>query len=250
MEAGAHPDVRHSGELAGCATAHGLLLATGVDYQGATIGGAKSVARKPTVRAQTACRDCKRCTNSAFAEIGRKSGRTTAALLTVGMSELGFAMMKKCKLCGHQMSLHGATTAPPPTVAVETPVTSGYPATMPPAQPPEMETPEPERLETLERLANLRASGALTDEEFEAEKSKLLAEQEQFDVILESEGRRPSEVTKKIRNLTGLNLWQAVDLVGSAPQPLYKRVDKDTAYTVKAELEAVGATVIVRSLPR
>ncbi len=68
----------------------------------------------------TACRDCKRCTNSPFADMGRQTGRFLAALFTCGMSEIGFAMFKKCRMCGHQLSLHYGAAAQTPQPAVET----------------------------------------------------------------------------------------------------------------------------------
>lgn len=171
------------------------------------------------IKAETACRDCKRCTNSALADMGRKAGRKTAKWATLGMSELGFAMTKKCKLCGHQMSLHGKTTAPPPTVSVV----------------------------GLEALASLQAAGVPADEaEVEAEKSKLPADKDQFDVILEAAGSQTIAVVKKVRELQGLGLWQAMALVSSPPKFVLEDADKDTAARAKTELEAVGATVRVK----
>lgn len=72
-----------------------------------------------------ACRDCKRCTNSMFANAGRKSGRLLAFVTTAGLSEAAMATQKKCRACGHQMSLHGVDQvgdAPQPTVQVQGPV--------------------------------------------------------------------------------------------------------------------------------
>ena len=71
-----------------------------------------------------ACRDCKNCTNSSIAHAGRKLGRWTAALTTAGVSELAMATQKKCRECGHQMSLHGVDQvggAVQPTVQVQQP---------------------------------------------------------------------------------------------------------------------------------
>lgn len=59
----------------------------------------------------TACRDCKRCTNSPIADSSRSFGRKALAVYTLGSSELVFAANKKCRLCGHQMSLHRGTEA-------------------------------------------------------------------------------------------------------------------------------------------
>jgi len=55
-------------------------------------------------RVHTGCRDCKRCTNSAIADAGRAVGRGTANLATLGLAS---AVTKKCRACGHAMSLHG-----------------------------------------------------------------------------------------------------------------------------------------------
>ena len=82
-----------------------------------------------------ACRDCKNCTNSSMAHAGRKLGRWTAGITTMGMSELAMATRKKCRACGHQMSLHGVDEvggAVQPTVIVQQ-VPTAAPAS-PPAQ--------------------------------------------------------------------------------------------------------------------
>ncbi|PZP27079.1 MAG: hypothetical protein DI613_14545 [Kocuria rhizophila] len=57
-----------------------------------------------------ACRDCKKCTNSEVANFGRNAGRVTAAVMTSGMSELGFLATKTCRQCGHALSLHVGET--------------------------------------------------------------------------------------------------------------------------------------------
>ena len=79
------------------------------------------------VRIYTACRDCKKCTNSDLANLGRDTARTVAGVTTLGISEIGFAARKKCHQCGHQLSLHygaQATTAQP-AVGIQT---INYPA--------------------------------------------------------------------------------------------------------------------------
>jgi len=62
-------------------------------------------------RVETGCRDCKRCTNSALANAGRAAARGSANLATLGLAS---ALTKKCKACGHMMSLHGQDTTPAP----------------------------------------------------------------------------------------------------------------------------------------
>jgi hypothetical protein len=59
-----------------------------------------------TKRIKSACRDCKRCTNSDVANIGRGAGRAGAAVLTVGMSSMVKSMRKKCRVCDHPLHLH------------------------------------------------------------------------------------------------------------------------------------------------
>lgn len=67
----------------------------------------------------SACRDCRKCQASAASVGARNLGRGTAALMTVGMSEAGMAFMPKCRVCGHQRSLHGvAASGPQPIVQV------------------------------------------------------------------------------------------------------------------------------------
>jgi hypothetical protein len=93
---------------------------------------------------KTACRDCKKCTNSMGANAGRDTGRPTAAFVTVGLSEIGFAMRKKCRLCGHQMSLHAGAEAPTvqPTVVMAAAPTQA-PAPVGAAQPAAPQGPPP-----------------------------------------------------------------------------------------------------------
>lgn len=91
--------------------------------------------------APSACRDCKNCTNSSIANAGRKFGRASMATMTLGMSEAAMATRKKCRLCGHQMSLHGTDQvggAVQPTVQVQQ-QPQGYagPAVPPPAPQPQ-----------------------------------------------------------------------------------------------------------------
>lgn len=54
----------------------------------------------------TGCQNCKQCTNSSAAYASRKLGRVFLGLSTGGMSEVGFAFRKKCRICNHQLSLH------------------------------------------------------------------------------------------------------------------------------------------------
>jgi large subunit ribosomal protein L7/L12 len=72
------------------------------------------------------------------------------------------------------------------------------------------------------------------------------AEQDEFDVILESAGDKKIQVIKEVRALTSLGLKEAKDLVDNAPKPVLEKVAKDAAEKAKASLEGAGATVTVK----
>src|SRR5690348_2320322 len=65
-------------------------------------------------------------------------------------------------------------------------------------------------------------------------------EQSEFDVILESDGGKKIQVIKVVRELTGLGLKEAKDLVEAAPKPVLEKANKDNADKAKAKLEAEG----------
>ena len=72
------------------------------------------------------------------------------------------------------------------------------------------------------------------------------ADQDEFDVILESGGDNKIPVIKEVRALTNLGLKEAKDLVEGAPKPVLEKVNKDAADKAKAQLEAAGAKVNVK----
>ena len=67
-----------------------------------------------------------------------------------------------------------------------------------------------------------------------------------FDVILSAAGAQKINVIKVVRELTGLGLKEAKDLVEGAPKPVKTGVAKDEAETMKKKLTEVGATVEVK----
>jgi large subunit ribosomal protein L7/L12 len=73
-----------------------------------------------------------------------------------------------------------------------------------------------------------------------------VAEQDEFDVVLESAGEKKIQVIKEVRTLTSLGLKEAKDLVEGAPKPILEKVAKDAAEKAKEALEAAGATVSVK----
>ena len=70
-------------------------------------------------------------------------------------------------------------------------------------------------------------------------------EQTEFDVILTAAGGSKLAVVKIVKELTGLGLKEAKDLVDGAPKPVLEKASKDDAAKAKAKLEEAGATVVV-----
>ena len=71
-------------------------------------------------------------------------------------------------------------------------------------------------------------------------------EQTEFAVNLKDAGAKKIQVIKVVREITGLGLKEAKDLVDGAPQTVKAGVSKDEANTIKAKLEEQGATVEVK----
>jgi large subunit ribosomal protein L7/L12 len=67
-----------------------------------------------------------------------------------------------------------------------------------------------------------------------------------FDVILKSPGAQKLQVVKVVKDITGLGLKEAKDLVDSAPKPVKEGVSKDEAEAVRAKLADSGAEVEVK----
>ena len=71
-------------------------------------------------------------------------------------------------------------------------------------------------------------------------------EKTSFDVILKDAGASKLNVVKVVKDLTGLGLKEAKDLVDAAPKPVKEGVAKDEADALKAKLEEAGATVEIK----
>ena len=72
------------------------------------------------------------------------------------------------------------------------------------------------------------------------------AEQTEFSVVLASAGDAKINVIKAVRELTGLGLKEAKDLVDAAPKEIKGGVSKDEAESIKAKVEEAGGTVEVK----
>ena len=72
------------------------------------------------------------------------------------------------------------------------------------------------------------------------------AEKTEFDVILKDAGANKLNVVKEVKNLLGLGLKEAKDLVDGAPSQLKAAVSKAEAESIKTTLEGVGAVIEVK----
>ncbi|GIM46109.1 50S ribosomal protein L7/L12 [Collibacillus ludicampi] len=71
-------------------------------------------------------------------------------------------------------------------------------------------------------------------------------EQTEFDVILASAGASKINVIKVVREITGLGLKEAKEIVDNTPKPIKEKVSKEEAESIKAKLEEAGASVEIK----
>ncbi|MEG6617513.1 50S ribosomal protein L7/L12 [Peptococcaceae bacterium 1198_IL3148] len=71
-------------------------------------------------------------------------------------------------------------------------------------------------------------------------------EKTEFDVILTAAGDKKINVIKVVREITGLGLKEAKELVDGAPKPVKEKASKEDAEAIKAKLEEAGASVEVK----
>jgi large subunit ribosomal protein L7/L12 len=99
------------------------------------------------------------------------------------------------------------------------------------------------KLEPAAGGAVIMTQGGLSGGPAPAEKKE---EQTEFAVVLESVGAEKIKVIKVVREITGLGLKEAKDLVEAAPKPVKEGVSKDDAAKFKKQLEDVGAKVVIK----
>ena len=85
-------------------------------------------------------------------------------------------------------------------------------------------------------VAVVGAAGAAAAEE----------EQTEFTVVLNAVGAEKIKVIKAVREITGLGLKEAKELVDTAPSNVKEGIEKAEAEAIKAQLEAVGAEVVLK----
>lgn len=90
------------------------------------------------------------------------------------------------------------------------------------------------------------AAGAVMVAGPAAAEAEAVVEQTAFDVILKSGGPNKLQVVKLVKDLTGLGLKEAKELVDSSPKPLKEGIAKDEATALKAQLEEAGAEVEIK----
>lgn len=71
-------------------------------------------------------------------------------------------------------------------------------------------------------------------------------EKDEFDVVLEADGGKKIQVIKVVRELTGLGLKEAKDLVEAAPKAVLEKAARESADKAREKLEAEGAKVTVK----
>ncbi|MFD1039168.1 50S ribosomal protein L7/L12 [Virgibacillus byunsanensis] len=75
---------------------------------------------------------------------------------------------------------------------------------------------------------------------------EVVEEQTEFDVVLEGPGDSKIKVVKAVREITGLGLKDAKDMVDNAPKAIKEGISKEDAEELKGKLEEVGASVTVK----
>ncbi|EKE16190.1 MAG: hypothetical protein ACD_11C00028G0017 [uncultured bacterium] len=76
--------------------------------------------------------------------------------------------------------------------------------------------------------------------------AEAVEEKTEFDVELTAAGAQKINVIKAVREITGLGLKEAKDMVDGAPKVIKEKVNKEQAEEVKKKLEEAGATVVVK----
>lgn len=103
-----------------------------------------------------------------------------------------------------------------------------------------------ELVKALEEEFGVSAAAPMAVAAAPAAAAAAVEEQSEFDVILTSAGEKKINVIKVVREITGLGLKEAKDLVDGAPKAVKEKINKDEANEIKAKLEEAGAGVEVK----
>ena len=103
-----------------------------------------------------------------------------------------------------------------------------------------------EFVEAFKEKFNVQAMAAPVAVAGGGEAAPVAEEKDEFDVVLEGAGDKKIQVIKVVREITGLGLKEAKDLVDGAPGTVKEAVSKADAEQMKAKLEEVGAAVALK----
>lgn len=100
-----------------------------------------------------------------------------------------------------------------------------------------------ELVEAMEEKFNVSAAAAVAAAPAAAAAGEAAEEKTEFDVVLTGAGEKKVNVIKAVRELTGLGLKEAKEMVDSAPSVIKEAASKDDAEEAKKKLEEAGASV-------
>ncbi|MGO2133883.1 MAG: 50S ribosomal protein L7/L12 [Marinobacter sp.] len=98
-------------------------------------------------------------------------------------------------------------------------------------------------VEAMEEKFGVSAAAAVAAAPAAAGEAAAVEEQTEFDIILTGHGEKKVNVIKAVRELTGLGLKEAKELVDGAPSTIKEAASKDDAEEAKKKLEEAGASV-------
>ena len=98
-------------------------------------------------------------------------------------------------------------------------------------------------VEAMEEKFGVSAAAAVAAAPAAAGEAAAVEEQTEFDVVLTGPGEKKVNVIKAVRELTGLGLKEAKEMVDSAPSVIKEAASKDDADAAKTKLEEAGASV-------
>ncbi|MDL0433777.1 50S ribosomal protein L7/L12 [Marinobacter sp. TBZ242] len=98
-------------------------------------------------------------------------------------------------------------------------------------------------VEAMEEKFGVSAAAAVAAAPAAAGEAAAVEEQTEFDVVLTGPGEKKVNVIKAVRELTGLGLKEAKEMVDSAPSVIKEAASKDDAEAAKKKLEEAGASV-------
>lgn len=103
-----------------------------------------------------------------------------------------------------------------------------------------------ELVKALEEEFGVSAAAAAVAAPAAAAAAEAVEEKTEFDAILKDIGANKLQVIKVVRELTGLGLKEAKDLVDNAPKPIKEAASKEDCEKIAAALKEVGATVEIK----